>query len=255
MLYRKIVGWFVVLSLFVLIAGCSDNEEYNPAGTNNNGDNPPTIALQSTIDVPAGLQNSNDPHAMQTLAYINSIQANFQVFSAWFTPQGTGKVAKISSPQDWERTWTYNGLTVIWRAYEEGDEYKWEVIYDGEQDGMTFDNFKFMEASQKKNGMEGSMFWYDMIDNGQSELVYQWNWTKEENNNGNLVKHFNVEFMNDSHFELTGNPDKSGEVFYYSYMNNDYVLQYESHWNPDGSGSWQTYDDNGDPLDNGTWTP
>jgi hypothetical protein len=243
--FLKTLMFVLTLSLFV---GCSsDDEDSNPTGPENGGDNPPTINVK-TITVPQAMQNAannGDPGAATAMTYINlanSLPAYAQFFNP---PEGAAKLSSISAVEG-EWTWTQDGATFTLTSTETTDSYLLTLTVEGTFNGTTYSGQKLMESTVSKDGNTGELFFYDP-DAGVPALTF--NWQIESDGTYHLEMVAGADYGGAT-VEMTINPDNSGTLNIDTADGGSWHIQ----WASDGSGSWTQYDAGGNPIDSGSWS-
>lgn len=222
----------VILAGLLLVVGCSKN---------NDDDNPPEVvqlAIQEKLDeiqVPAALANSQSIYALQVNAYVSSIKAMASYFM-FFDPVDGAEY------DNGTYFWT-SGTQSIWMDYSENSG---AYVFNMDVDfgaGRT----NYISSEEKKDGSGGWIRIYDISDDIDGDYIFEYTW--EINSDGSVKVSF-IDNEDGDLLELVGNTDNSGHV--YSYVGE--VLEYEFVWNSDGSGYYNEYDDNGDKIDEESWT-
>jgi len=241
------------LMIFILaIVGCSKDESTSPTSpSNQNNDSPPAFEAQG-VTIPDELAQSQDPMAQQAVAYIMMANA-FTSYTGFLTPPSGTEAPELSSGYDgppWVFTWDVddgaNQYTVILTINETSTSYTWSVTVDGVLEGVTLDNFVYIEGEQAKDEKSGSITVHDPETQGVALTV---NWNIDSSN----VYHLVYEAPEEGRIEITVNPDESGSVTYYEWNGSAFVMVFKAVWNTDGSGEWWTYE-NGVQTGHGTWS-
>ncbi|MCP5063638.1 MAG: hypothetical protein GY936_14420 [Ignavibacteriae bacterium] len=194
------------------------------------------------IQVPDALKQSSDQKATFANAYISSMNSLANGFSAWLSaPAGSESLAKTNDDRSY--TWSAGGISITMNYSENGDNYTWEVFLNGtDGEGLTFNNFKFLEAAQNKNESEGYL---KIFEDNSSNLSSTWSWVTNTNDV------YSMTFGGDDNdrIEVNSNPDESGELLFYE--NN--VLVSRTVWTSAGTGEWTEFDSGGNITDSGTF--
>ncbi|NBC84232.1 MAG: hypothetical protein GVY19_12765 [Bacteroidetes bacterium] len=242
------------LLVFAIITGLifSACEKENENNGGNSGE-PPKISIGSEedlIEIPEGLENSSDPHATTCRTYIQ-LATNLSAFSYHFQPPSNAEewnnknaAAAVQDASDFSYTysWTYGEqtITMYWLSNEENDRYTWDI--DMEINGVRFEYLSAWEAK----------------DNNEGEIQYNFNWTcaytdEDEADCDNVYQIYKWNTLDDGtvtfdwlqeyesqeegytfKYNLTSNPDQSGELTFISDGENTQTYT----WNPDGSGTF-----------------
>lgn len=246
MKYRKFFGLLLVLLSVGLIWGCSKDKPSEPE------DEAPQF-VPKTISVPPSLQQSSDPMAKMAMNYVNT--ANMMSnFASFFTPPGLLKTSDMVVATGWEKKWEQDGVTVTLTATENDTGYQWVVKLDGtsQTEGITYNNFTFLKIEQNKDGTAGKFTLFDFEQNTNDKFM-EWVWNTLPGDILDFVRTFYDNGLPDTRIKITSNPDKSGELFFYEYVNGQFVLYFHVVWTASGSGQWWTYDNLGNITDQGSW--
>lgn len=229
------MAWLLIFTAALFIGGCSSSDDDGPSGPS--GDNPPEMGGTGVnITVPAGMANSQDPHAQIANGYIqmaNSISDH----GGFFTPPSGIRAAAES----WEYSWSEGGLTVTLIIEETSNMYTWDVYLDGSDGYYTYDNAHMYHAWEYIDGSCGGLEFYS-LDEYMGEL--EWTWCTDSAGvfTMTMTTYYELESFE---IELVVYPDGSGDLSYTF----DGILELYIEWNADGSGSWWTYN----PADSGNW--
>ncbi len=220
----------------LLLFSCSKKD----STTSKDSEQPPEQIQVESISVPANMAQSSDPYAQMTVNFITALNG-FQQYVTSLTPRGT--LSGNDGPP-WEYQWTAQGYTAKLVITIENNQYHWKLSFSGSYNGQQVDNATYMEAWQNLDGKWGKLVVYDFMNQGAT--IAQWEW--QEDDTGKLTFTYQ-EFTNNTKIIVVQNPDLSGSLE----MWNGTVLSFKATWNADGSGSWWTYDDNGNETGTGTW--
>jgi len=240
----------VLLAMFGIVlifsTGCKKDEDDSQPENN-----PPAYGA-NTVEVPESMSQSSDPGAQQAVAFVN-VANGFAGVTGMLAPQG--KNLQLKGTMDgppWIYTWDVNDptgqYTITLTIYETATEDKWDVVINGTMDGLVCDNFKFLEASQDKNGNYGQLIQYDPQSQDAVVFVLDWEVTAD---NGETVR---FEVTNDIIIEINTNPDGSGNVEVWEYDNGlgEYEKTFTAEWTASGSGTAIVYE-NGVPVEQFSW--
>ncbi len=246
MKYQKFIRLFVVVLILGLITGCSKDKSSEP-----DGDAPQFVP--KTVTVPQNMQQSSDPMAQMSVSYINMANAMSNLAS-FFTPPPLAKSNSDLAATGWEKKWQEDGLTVTLTATENDTGFQWIIKLDGtsQSEGIIFNDFTFLKIEQNTNGTAGQFMLFDFVNN-TSELAIHWTWTNYAGNPLYFVCTYYDDGVPDTKLEITSNPDNSGELKFYEYVNDVFVLDFYTSWTASGSGAWWTYDALGNVIDQGNW--
>jgi len=245
-MYHRFINFLVIVLIVGLIIGCSKDKSSEPEA-----DAPQFVP--KAVTVPSNMQQSSDPMAQMSMSYINMANA-MSNSASYFTPPPLAKSNSDLGATGWEKKWQEDGMTVTLTATENDTGFQWVVKLDGTSlsEGITFDDFTFLKIEQNKNGTAGQFMLYD-FENNTSELAIHWTWTNYPGNPLYFVCTYYDDGIPDTKLEITSNPDKSGELKFYEYVNNVFVLDFHTSWTATGSGAWWSYDKYGNVTDQGNW--
>lgn len=239
----------LVLGVFIVagLAGCSKDS----SPTEPKKQEAPSIAVRQ-IAVPQKMAQSSDPNALLAVSFINMANG-LSDFSNSFAPPTLQKSGSLAaSPNDdptWFQTWTNAGLTTSVSIYDKGDTYVWEIRFSGTDGEDVFDNWLFIHAEQAQDRTSGTMTIYEPV---TTKVGSVWTWGTDAENVYTLTMISN--FDNDAaKIVVLQRPDNSGSLEYSEGSLNNFVLQFTCQWTAEGSGSWTTFDENGEQTGSGSW--
>lgn len=252
----KFLRYFILstLSFILLACGGEDNEVEKPIENKD-----PVVALvfsaqNPPISIPAALSSSQNDHAIAITGFLR--QANgITSYASYFNVPDDAEVSNTPIQESVDNrlqsgnnvtvyTWTYNNgnqfVTTAYQLTESGSDYLYEIFFDyGEEDGYI----KTLEGKESITEIKNGELSFKGFNESDAELNYEW----IESDTGVLV--FKIySFYNT--IEITKNPDNSGSLNIYSqgFKNADYT------WNASGtSGTYATYDAQGNLVDSGNW--
>jgi hypothetical protein len=237
--------YHLILAAGLIIAGMMF---FGCSGDDDGDGGLPSSPTGFEMTVPQGLQDAAEQNYFA--AYLLSFLTSVDAINGWATyfQQESGKIAysmgagKVDTSIN---TWTYEGLTITVKYWDDATKYYWQLIYDGVQYGeMEWDNWIFLEAWEAKDGKSGWMRFngYDEDEYTDDYLVWEWS--------VNAANIYTITWSDGStdYLEAIINPDGSGTMSYYE----DGDMFYKFLWDADGNGSYWTSDFNGEPT--GTWT-
>jgi len=247
MKYNYLKHFIVMLLLFGLVAGCSKDNPSEPK------EEAPQF-VPKTVAVPEAMQNSSDPMAQMAMSYIGS--ANMITnFSAFFTPPGLMKTSANLGSTGWERKWEQDGITITLTATENDTGYQWSVKLDGtsQSTGETYNNFIFLKIEQNKDGTAGRFSMFDPEEDASSGLIMEWVWSTLPGDVLDVIRTFYDDGIPAGRIKVLSNPDKSGELYFYDYVNGNFVMEFKATWTSSGTGEWWSYDSMGNVDSHGSW--
>ena len=243
----RIFNIYIVLillfSVFLFTNSCSDN------GTDNKDDlsDAPQINVK-TIDLPDGLKESTDYNAQVAVTYVSLANSMVAYSSWWNPPANAGSLAKVveTAENEWTYNWTVNNLEVQLIIKEVSDQIEWQTIYNGTDGYLTYNNFVFIDGEGDKQGDNGAI----SINDPQTQMpVSVWNWATDNSDYYTIDWSSYSEGHNEGRIKVGSNPDKSGIVEYYT----EQVVIWKAQWTSAGSGSWWSFNTQGEQQETGTW--
>lgn len=222
-------SFFIFLFTVLVFIGCSkdDGNSVDP------GSNDSAPALQAKqAEIPQGLVNeatksNGNPYAQQAYGYLNLINGITSYAAQLVPPQSKASLAKTAGGP-WVYNWAANGISLTLTITETSDSYTWSYVLNGVQDGVTYTNYQYLYAEQKKDGSSGSLAVYDTDGTAQSS----WNWTQSSSGTITMTM-----LVSDIKYVIVSNSDGSGTADYY-YSG---TLYYNISWTSTGSGSATDY--------------
>jgi hypothetical protein len=241
MLFKKQLWTCIIIA--IVLAGCSSDEE-NPVKPKPKSD-PPEFLLRE-ISVPTTMQNNADAKAKEALALIDEAMS-FAGSGCVFLPPD-GATALVESNTAWEYSWDEGGLTKRLKIDLYTGQRKWQLFLSGSAEGVSYDNWRFMDAGQKTDLTIGHVYLYE---HGSSQPMEEWSWHTLGTQDYVLQRQLFVDPI--GKIVVTIRPDKSGKIEkYVAGSTSGLVYDKLFTWDASGSGTWRTYND-GQPVDNGSW--
>ena len=234
--YKKLTGCFLMMLVFLLVVGCSEDESPTKPANSEPTTQPPAWDVD-TIKVPQKMAESQDPKAQLAVCYI-TLANTISGYGLYILPPSTDEEFPGTSSQDglfWTYTWTVEDLTITEKIWETEDKYVWHLIFNGTDGEFTYENWKFIHAEATKDGKSGHMIVYE---HGTTEVEVQWTW----NTDAQGVYTF-VMTSDDDRIEITVNLDYSGKLEFFEEVDDNYVLSLKVEWQSDGTGQWWVYED------------
>jgi hypothetical protein len=233
-----IIGIMAILpSLF--ISSCKKDEPEPEVPTYRQ----PSIATRTQIvEIPAGLQNSQDPNAQMGAAWMG-IANGLAAFGSSFAVPTDAQIQNTKSTAT-VYYWTYGGYS-YWMTYSEtADKYVWK--YDYEWPG--YPRFTFIEANELKNGTAGQWMVYNP--EGAHEVLWKYDWTlNAANDYAATILFYGQQEYENIKFDVLARGNNSG---YFKLFEGAQLLV-EIIWNANGSGTWWIYG-YGEENYTGSWT-
>jgi len=234
MTMRSLLSLSFIFALALFAAGCAEEESTAPTNTT------PQIPLIQ-IKPPT----STDEQALQPTSYVQAINS-LLIYPSLF--QGMQPTANGGT-----FTWTIaqGELTITMTAVRQADgSFVWALKLNGmTSQEQTFDNFTWMSGTTSSDGKTGS---FDFFEEGtttkSASLQYSVSATGVVNA---TLRLYDLEGSVYSKYVGVGNPDDSGSIDAYEGENYRY---YRAVWLANGSGTWTTYDVEGQVTGTGSWT-
>lgn len=174
-----------------------------------------------------GLFNGND----QT-----SMGLNYLDLAIFLTPSVDG------NNYTWQVAWGQIDA-VIKAVANANNSVDWTVTVDGTENDVTYTNWVAMRGNSNLDGDSGT---WDIFLTNSTIKNAEFTWTV----NSNDVKNGTLQFLSDNYtYDLVNNPDKSGTLV----MKQNNATLYRAEWSATGSGSWTTWDSQGNQTDSGSW--
>lgn len=246
MCYHKLLKLFPVFLLVAFLGLNCSSDDNNPINSTDPPEHP--AFTFNKITVPDQMIQTSDPHVVQALDYITHCQ-NFNARGCFFDPSPNAQkdVNTTNESTKWQYRWRHGALDFEMEIRSQRDRYTWTIYLDGEDGGVTYNNWKFMEAVQLKDQSSGHIYRYKT---NTQEMRFEWTWNTMTNNAYRLnQRNFEEPLTVD---QITSNADQSGEIYHYERANDAFYLAFKAIWHSDGSGSWWTYDENS-MTDSGSW--
>lgn len=266
-----------LLSMVILISCSSDKKSTNGG----NSKEPP--ALTTPQSPPTVTINSDDPGAMaaQALARgtIGAVNALLGPAEGFLTPLAEAEWGDpvagcwtLLLDLEGDCAWTFEVCEV------EGG-YSWELRFDGNCEGIEYDDWVAFSGTSDEEGLTGEIVYYltntaDVLgaftwNNAQNGLSGGVDWYQGEIIEENRSASFDWVWNGDDSMELTwetfgespskweahlGADGTDGTLTIYLWTGTEYYKSSELIWNADGSGSFTTYDENGNIIEEDSWT-
>ena len=242
-MFNKLISLIFLMVSLMFIISCSDDS--NP--TKPEEQKAKELSLKE-ITVPEAMKNSQDPHAQMASAYIGLVNG-FRNYSTFYQPPaGSSNLGKIfKSNDEWTRTWTVDALTVTMNYFESEENFGWNIYLTGTDNEFTYNNWLYMEAEQTVGENSGTMKIYKPV---TDQVEAEWNWFYDTNGKYNFT-FFSWNENYSQKIEVVSNPDNSGQLTFYEYVNGQFVPTNKISWTSAGTGHWVEYDAQGNIIDEG----
>jgi len=246
----------LVIVLIAFTFACSgDDDEPKPQNLEQ-----ATLSLSADADVvvsaPSGMAASDDPNAQQAMLWIQQVNAITSSFQYLQKPSGATKSDSRITASNGRTHATGDYVTYIWNdasvgtvAYqisEASNSYVFEVFF---KLSASANWIKFFHGEEKKDKSSGFIKVYDYTGNtgSTSTVLVEYSWTR----NGDILNFEMTGFESAFVIQLEVNQKtKAGNVVYII----EDTKQYEMQWDAQGNGSWAYFSDDGEILEEGTWS-
>ncbi len=183
----------------------------------------------------------------------NNIPANLQQFIGLFNGNASIglnylNLAIFTSPSvdensfSWEVTWDQVTANILAEKNSDGSV-DWQVTVNGSDNNVTYTNWVALKGVAELDGNTG--VWSIYSENSTTKSA-EFTWVVDGNNNKNGTLEL---FATNQIYELLNNSDKSGSLV----LKENNVKVYEAQWNTDGTGTWTSWDAQGNQTDTGNW--
>ncbi|QSE96572.1 hypothetical protein [Fulvivirga lutea] len=243
--------FYFLLAFTIVLAGCNDDDDSTPSQSLENAELS-FSASDTPIELPAAMLASDDPNAQLAVGYVQQINGLSTQLSLFEVPAGATKSTTPIGKKGAENgrteedylvyTFTDGDYSVAYQISETTTHYVFELFWKFTPES---DYVKIVKAQESKLIREGFLEYY--TGQAESEFVFRYEWFEDPDG----VLYFDL-LTSDDEFRINAiiNPNNSGTIDYY--ING--VIFYEISWNADGSGSWRSYDFEGNLSETGEWT-
>jgi hypothetical protein len=219
-----------------------------------------TLSLAGNAEViaaPAAMQSSDDPNAQAAAQTIAEIGNMSEYLSLLKPPAGAAKSSDRITPANGRVNATGDVVVYIWedeqfgkigyQISETSDSYVFEVfmMYTGQTQWL-----RYFHAEEKKDKSQGFLKVYDIwgfTSEDPSTLLLSYNWSLS----GDTLTFTMTDHIDNSTAKVIFNQKtKAGSIV----ITVQGVKDYEMFWDAAGNGSWVDYDEEGNAIDEGSWT-
>ncbi|MEX0646252.1 MAG: hypothetical protein WEA56_00395 [Balneolaceae bacterium] len=226
----RLIPFFPLLVISLLVAACSDNSSGVP------DEDPPEVPETSPVEVDLSYFNEADAGTDEEYQAFNTASIYAQTGSAFlFNGLGFGSVYLNMSEgyepdfDDGWWVWTYsyqdeNGsITIKTTARETSSAYEWKVYLSGTFDGEEdLEEFLFIDGYTSLDGNSGEWNYYIPDQGSSPSLHYEWNITSETAYESNSTirsddgEEFNVDYQVDGaeNWLEMSSPETEGDIVY-----------------------------------------
>ncbi len=236
-MFLKKANVSMLLLVALLSFGCSGSD----SGTNTDLTTGDAVA-PGEITIPATLKaaaDGGDEGAQAVVTLIEGID-NLDSLSTLLDPPA--QAAMVGAPSfapaadsTWE--WTESGVTYTLAYTETATEYQWELVADGSDGVVSYNNFVVAELSEAKDGSSGN---FAVHVRSIAGFAFSYDWTVS---GGTLTMTLT---MGTSAYYVqvvaTIESDGSGEIMVYDGAE----LKAKVIWDGNGHGQWWNYSDTGE---------
>jgi len=245
MFYKKLLVLMAFCMGLFLIIGCSSDEE-NPVTPTEKAPDPPEFQMQE-ITVPDNMMNSGDAKAQLAISLIEAARS-FEGTGCTFEAPSAATVL-TESKSAWEYSWVDGSLThrLAITSLASINQQKWQLYYTGSKDGVTLEDWRFMDAGQTTDLSSGHVYVYKL---NTKQIIQEWTW-RTDRGTYTLEKYDHGEST--SKIEIIIKADGSGKVERFvpsttGSMLHDLLVN----WTASGTGNWWVYE-NGMTKESGSW--
>lgn len=241
---KKLNVLVLLTTVFFLLfsVGCKKDEETQPENQQAQEFN------VKTVTIPAAMEQSNDPGAQQSKAYINMMNG-MAGYGSMMTPPNKSIALNLKEGGTEIYTWEFNegssNYTVTLKITENSTYLKWEMIISGMLDGMQLTNFTYLMAEEYKDGSSNSFTVYDFDNPGSILMTMSWY-------EGGGTTYFTFEVPQDILITMEVHADGSGMLEVKEWRNGQYILDFRAEWTASGTGEAWEYS-NGELVDHTSW--
>jgi hypothetical protein len=204
------------------------------------------------LQAPSGLRNSNDEMAQSVVELIEDANSITDFFDMMEIPAGAEKshtpiIIGGGNPSPntkyWVYKWSDDGSPVAYQVSESSSKYTWEFLYKGSGEEW----FRMVYAEEKKDRSTGKMDFYNFFFGAPDQILFNYEW----NRSANL---FELKITGqDLHYHFTMNSStKAGKIT--MKFEDEEVINFEVIWDAQGNGSWRYYYEDGEVIEEGSWT-
>jgi hypothetical protein len=245
MLYKKLFVLMAFCMGLFLIMGCSSDEE-GPVTPTEKAPDPPEFQMRE-MTVPDKMMNSGDAKAQLAISLIEAAQSFEGTDCVFGSPDGATVLTESKSA--WEYSWAEGALTkrLAITSLASINQRKWQLYYTGSKDGVTLDEWRYMDAGQTTDLSGGHVYVYKL---NTKQITLEWTW-RTDGGTYTLEKYDHG--VSRSKMEIVIKSDGSGKVERFvpsttGSMLHDLLVN----WTASGTGNWWIYE-NGMSKESGSW--
>lgn len=237
----RLNGLFTLLMVLVVMSGCSKDDDES---SNGGYVAPANIADAQIVEVPAAIQNSQDPNVQMANAYIQMVNGFGSMTASLAAIPSNATVSDLkSSGKVW--TWSNSGITVWIEFLDDEFGYQWKMYYQG---GQYTTKTLVIEATQDKLGLSGTMKIYSPEVVG-AVVVYTWE-KVGTSVSATLLFNSGDEAI---FFAITADESGAGSLKIYYGSSAAGIKIFDITWNASGAGSWWAKDPDTGEVATGTF--
>lgn len=236
---------FAVLMALVVMSGCKKDDDDEKETGSTEYVAPANVADAKIVEVPAAIQNSQDPNVQMANMYVGMVNGFGSMTAQLAAIPSNATVSDLkSSGKVW--TWTNMGYTVWIEFLDDEFGYRWKMYYQGGEEYIT--KTLVIEATQDKLGLSGTMKIYSPEVVG-AVVVYTWEKV------GTSVKATLLFNGGDESifFSITGDESGAGSLKIYYGASASAMKIYDITWNAAGNGNWWAKDPDSGETASGTF--
>lgn len=235
---------FAVLMALVVMSGCKKDDDVDVKEPGTEYVAPANVAQDKIVEVPAAIQNSQDPNVQMANMYIGMVNGFGSMTAQLAAIPSNATVSDLkSSGKVW--TWSNMGITAWIELLDDEFGYRWRMYYQG---GEYVTKTLVIEVTQDKLGLSGTMNIYSPEVVG-AVVVYTW---EKVGTSVNATLLFNG--GDDAiFFTITADESGAGSLKIYYGASTAAVKIYDITWNAAGHGNWTAKDPETSETESGTF--
>lgn len=207
------------------------------------------LSIEEAVTIPSALSSSSNENAQELVGYMELANGMSALTGYFGAPSGAKKsstpiIAANGRISGTTVTYTWNDDqygSVAYQVTEESDSYLFEFLV--KEQGST-EYLRFLAAYEKKDKSHGYIKYYNIYEGDPTELLAEYNWHRD----GDMF-YFDCNLLGIIIDMEVNTKTGDGKM--------DYFLEetkfYSFTWKKDGSGTWATYDDEGNVAETGSW--
>jgi hypothetical protein len=234
----------IIATIFFMLfsSGCKKDETTEP-------EQPTAQEFNTKIaEVPSAMAQSDEPGAIQTVAYVNMVNSMSVYGSLLIPPKKSSSLIQKDGGTE-VYTWEFNdgssSYTATLKITETNTYIAWELILNGNLSGHLVNNFSYLKAEEYKDGSRSTFSLYDFDNPGTIAMTISWY-------ESGGTTYFTFEVPQDAMISMEVHADESGMLELKEWRNGQYLLDFRAEWTSSGSGEAWVYNE-GELVDHTTW--